>query len=119
VLTGGVPAGFGGRNTGAEIGISNSGHFVYTSNRGHDSIAVFSVNPTDHSLRFVETMSAQGKTPTNFALDPSGAYLVAGNEGSDSMVVFRVDQETGHLTPTGEVELNVLGPACLLFVPAQ
>jgi len=113
-----LPADFSGRSSGAEIGMTRNGRFVYASNRGHDSITIFAVNP-DHSLKFMETVSTQGKTPRNFALDPSGAFLIAGNEGSNSLVVFRVDEETGKLRQTGPIVPDTPGPACLIFVPAQ
>ena len=114
-----LPAGYTGRNSGAEIAVGPSGRFVYASNRGHDSIAVFSINPADYKLRLVEHVSTRGKTPRNFAFDPTGAYLVAGNEGSSSLAVFRANGETGALTPMGDVVTGALAPACLLFVPAN
>lgn len=112
-----LPDGFSGESTTAELEVHPSGRFLYVSNRGHDSIAVFSVNP-DGKLAFVEHVSTQGKTPRNFAIDPTGAYLFAANQNTDNIVLFRIDQKTGRLTPTGAV-LKVDAPVSLAFLPAQ
>ena len=85
----------------AEVLVHPSGRFLYGSNRGHDSIAVFSIDEKSGRLTFVETQPTQGSTPRGFGIDPTGAYLLAGNQRSDSVVVFRINQETGRLTPTG------------------
>src|SRR5436190_14910288 len=97
-----LPSGFSGRNSGAEIALGPSGKFVYTSNRGHDSIAIFAIDPAKHTVQLIENVPTEGKTPRNFAFDPTGKWLVAGNEASDSLVVFRADPETGKLTRTGD-----------------
>jgi len=91
---------------------------VYVSNRGHDSIAVFSVEQATGKLTPIQHALTQGKTPRNFSLDPTGEYLFAANQGSDTVVLFKVDQETGKLTPTGE-PISVPKPVCVLFVKAQ
>ena len=111
-----LPPDFKGQNTCAEIQIHPSGKFVYGSNRGHDSIAVFRVNPKDGRLQRTESVSAGGKTPRHFAVDPSGKWLLAENQDSDNVVVFAIDPITGHLTPTGETA-EVGAPVCLVFVP--
>ena len=111
-----LPKEFSGESTAAEIQIHPSGKFVYASNRGDDSIAVFAVDQAQGRLTFVERVATAGKTPRNFALDPSGAWLLAANQNSDDIVIFRVDQKTGRLTPTGQV-VQLSAPVCVVFVP--
>jgi len=110
-----LPEGFKGNNDTAEIHVSDDGQFLYGSNRGHDSIAVFSLDPTTGTPKFVEAVPTGGKTPRNFELAPGGAYLLAANQESDNIVVFKVDKKTGHLTPTGEV-LEAPSPVSIRFV---
>lgn len=110
-----LPADFKGENNCAEVQVHKSGKFVYGSNRGHDSIAVFKVDPGKGTLTMVEQASTQGKTPRNFRVDPTGAYMLAANMNSDSVVVFKVDQKTGKLTPTGQ-KIEVASPVCIKFL---
>jgi 6-phosphogluconolactonase len=110
-----LPDGFSGDNTAAEIAIHPGGRFLYASNRGPDTIAVFSINPAKGTLAHVEFVSTNGKTPRNFAIDPTGSWLLAANQESDDVVVFRINRKTGRLTPTGQV-LRVPSPTCLKFV---
>ena len=110
-----LPEGYEETSHTAEVVAHPSGKFLYGSNRGHDSIAVFSVDQATGKLTSVEQVSTQGKTPRNFALDPTGAYLFAENQATDDVFQFRVDQETGRLTPTGQ-KLSVGAPVCLRFV---
>ncbi len=102
----------------AEVLVHPSGRFLYGSNRGHDSIAVFSIDEKSGRLTFVETQPTQGATPRGFGIDPTGAYLLAGNQRSDSVVVFRINQETGRLTPTGN-RIAVGAPVSVKFVGAR
>jgi len=102
----------------AEIRVHPSGKFVYGSNRGPDSIAVFSVDATTGTLHPIEYVSTQGKTPRGFNIDPTGSYLIAGNQDSDSLVVFRIDQKTGRLTPTGQ-KLEAYAPVDVEFVAVK
>ena len=102
----------------AEIRVHPSGKFVYGSNRGPDSIAVFSVDSTSGTLHPIEYVSTQGKTPRGFNIDPTGSYLIAGNQDSDSLVVFRIDQKTGRLTPTGQ-KLEAYAPVDVEFVAVK
>jgi 6-phosphogluconolactonase len=111
-----LPEKFTGNNDAAEIAIHPSGKFLYASNRGHDSIAVFSVAPATGTLTHVEFVPTKGKTPRNFAIDPTGSWLLVANQASDDVVVFRIDNKSGRLTPTGQV-LSVPSPACVKFVP--
>jgi 6-phosphogluconolactonase len=109
-----VPDGFSGDNSGAEIATHPSGKFVYASNRGDDSIAIFKIDAAKGTLTSAGRVPTQGKTPRGFAIDPSGRFLVAGNQNSGSVVVFRIDQQTGGLTPTGTV-LQVGSPVNVVF----
>jgi 6-phosphogluconolactonase len=110
-----LPAGFSGRNDAAEIAIHPSGRFLYTSNRGHESIAVFAIDPKAGTLTLVADVPTGGKEPRHFALDPSGQYLLAENQLSGNIVEFRIDPATGKLTATGEV-LQVPSPVCVAFL---
>jgi 6-phosphogluconolactonase len=112
-----LPASFTGANTTAEIAVHPSGRFVYGSNRGHDSIAVFGADGRTGALTPVGHMSTGGRTPRNFALDPEGRWLVAANQNSSSLVVFRVDEKTGMLERVGEPTVVPM-PVCVLFVPS-
>jgi 6-phosphogluconolactonase len=98
----------------AEIAVHPSGRFVYGSNRGHDSIAVFAVG-NGGALTLVEYQSTRGRTPRNFALDPSGRWLIAGNQQSGTLAVFSIDQETGALSPAGPLT-GVGSPVSVLFM---
>jgi 6-phosphogluconolactonase len=109
-----LPADFKGNSTCAEVQVHPSGKFVYGSNRGHDSIAVFATNPATGYVTLVEHQPTQGKTPRHFALDPGGKWLLAENQDSDSIVVFRVDLKTGRLHSTGQTA-EVGAPVCLVF----
>jgi 6-phosphogluconolactonase len=110
-----LPKDFSGINTAAEIVLAPNGKFLYASNRGHDSIAVFSVDIQSGKLTFVEHQSTQGRTPRHFAIDPTGRWLLAENQGFDSVVVFAIDADTGKLKPTGQT-VSVGAPVCAVFV---
>jgi len=111
----GLPEGFKGRNDAAEIAIHPSGKFLYTANRGQDTIAVFSIDPSKGTLTHLENVPTQGKEPRNFVIDPTGRYLLAENQNSDTIVEFKIDSTTGKLTPTGEV-VHIPAPVCLTFL---
>jgi 6-phosphogluconolactonase len=100
----------------AEIALHPNGRFIYASNRGHDSIAVFAVAPTGGKLTAAGHTATQGKFPRHFALDPSGRFLLAANQNSGTLVLFLVDEQSGALTPTGE-SVDVPAPTCVRFVP--
>ena len=102
----------------AEVLVHPSGRFLYGSNRGHDSISLFTIDQSTGRLTFVETTPTGGSTPRGFGIDPTGAYLIAGNQRSDSVVVFRVDPESGKLTATGS-RLDVGAPVSVKFVSAR
>jgi 6-phosphogluconolactonase len=109
-----LPKDFTGTNTSADIHVSLDGRFVYCSNRGHDSIACFNIDPRTGRLTFIAHASTGGKTPRNFAIDPTGAFLLVANQKSDNIVTFRRDRETGRLSATGHVA-EVPSPVCLKF----
>jgi 6-phosphogluconolactonase len=114
-----LPQGFTGQSSTAEIQIDPAGKFLYVSNRGHDSIAIFAIDPVKGTLTPVDYVLTQGKTPRYFALDPTGAFLLAANQNSNTIVPFRVDRNTGRLTPTGQVVEDTPEPVCIVFVPAK
>ena len=113
-----LPKTFSGNSTAAEIQIHPSGKFLFASNRGDDSIAVFAIDSGTGALTHVENDPTSGKTPRNFAIDPTGSWLLSANQDSGNIVVFRIDQKTGHLTPTGDV-FQIPSPTCLKFVALQ
>jgi 6-phosphogluconolactonase len=92
-----------------------SGRFVYGSNRGHDSIAVYRIHQDSGRLDQVEVEPIGGRTPRNFAIDPSGQFLLAEGQDSDSITVFRIHPESGALEPTG-TKLQVPSPVCIRFL---
>jgi 6-phosphogluconolactonase len=106
-----LTAKFDGKSAAAEVQVHPSGRFVYGSNRGHDSIAVFAVDKKSGKLTLIEHQSTQGKTPRNFAIDPTGAWLLVENQMSDNVVVFNIDAETGQLKTTGQI-VTVGSPVC-------
>ena len=110
-----LPAKFSGISFCAEVGVHPTGKFVYGSNRGHDSIAVFGFDPASGKLTCLDYQSTQGKTPRHFAMDPTGQWLFTENQSSDSIVIFRIDSQTGRLQPTGQ-SVSVGAPVCAVFV---
>jgi 6-phosphogluconolactonase len=113
-----LPSGFKGSSYCAEVQVHPSGKFLYASNRGHESIAVFAVDPKTGILSLVGHQSSQIKMPRGFGIDPTGAYLLAANQSSHSIVVFRIDQTTGQLTQTGTAA-EVPVPVCVKIVPQE
>lgn len=113
-----LPAGFTGESTTAEVQVHPSGKFLYGSNRGHNSIAIFHIDPASGKLTPIGHESTQGATPRNFRMDPSGRFLLAANQDTDSVVVFRIDPATGKLTPTGQ-KVDVSMPVCIRMIPAK
>jgi 6-phosphogluconolactonase len=98
----------------AQIMVEPGGNFVYVSNRGHDSIAMFRIDPSSGRITALGNVSTQGRTPRNFNIDPSGKRLYAANQSSDTIVTFNINQQTGALEPTGQVT-EVGAPVCILF----
>ena len=112
-----LPEGFDkSKNSTAELAVRPDGQFAYVSNRGHNSIAIFRIDPQSGRLTPAGHQSTQGKTPRGFGIDPSGEFLVAGNQDSDTVVVFRIDGASGALTPTGPATA-VPSPVSVTFLP--
>ena len=112
-----LPDTFVGSSRAAEIAVAPSGRFVYASNRGHDSVAVFSIDAASGRLAPVSWHESGGKTPRFFAFDAAGRFLFVANEDSDEIVAFNADAATGKLSPTGEV-IRTGSPVCIVFAPA-
>ena len=111
-----LPEDYVGNNSTAEIQFAPSGKFLYVSNRGHNSIVIFSVDQASGKLTQIGWEATRGRTPRFFGLDPTGRLLYAANLDSDTIVAFRVDTETGTLTPTGHV-VETGSPSCIIFCP--
>jgi 6-phosphogluconolactonase len=110
-----LPDGFAGPNSCADIHIDPSGRYLYGSNRGHNSIAIFAVDPPEGTLRSLGHISTGGRTPRNFGIDPSGTFLLAANQDTDTVVTFRIEQATGALTATGQIA-DIPSPVCVCIV---
>ena len=109
-----LPKGYRGKSSTAEIRVHPGGRFLYGSNRGHDSIAVYRISETSGNLTLVEHEPTRGKTPRNFTIDPSGQWLVAANQDSGTLAVFRINDKSGALTPVGPL-VNVGSPVSVVF----
>ena len=107
-----LPEGYAGRNSTAEVAAHPDGKLLFGSNRGHDSIAIFTVDATTGALLAAGHQPTGGKNPRHFAIDPTGAYLLAANQDSDTIAVFRIDRATGRLHPVGS-PARVPKPVCL------
>ncbi|HEX4567442.1 MAG TPA: lactonase family protein, partial [Vicinamibacterales bacterium] len=99
----------------AEILLAPSGKFLYGSTRGHDSISVYSIDPSSGRLEFVSNTKLPGKTPRGFGITPDGGYMLVAHQNSDSVVVFRIDKATGKLTSTSST-IAVGKPVDIKFV---
>jgi 6-phosphogluconolactonase len=111
-----IPADFKDENNSGELALDSAGRFLYASNRGHDSVTLFSIDRRTGLLKLEQVEPSGGKIPRNIALDPSENHLLAANQDSDNVVVFNRDQKSGRLTPNGDV-LNLPSPVCIVFVP--
>lgn len=109
-----LPESFVGTSRAAEIDVDKAGLFLYASNRGYDSIALFSINQQNGLLSFIEAFPTGGRTPRFFALSPSGQFLYAANEDTDTIVTFSVDPATGRLSLTGQI-VETGSPVCMVF----
>jgi len=109
-----LPSDFKGSSTCAEVRVHPNGKFLYGSNRGHDSITVYRIDPEKGTLTFVEHETAGIKTPRNFNIDPTGAFCLVANLDGDNVGVFRIDRTTGALTPMGQ-KVTVGQPCCIRF----
>jgi 6-phosphogluconolactonase len=109
-----LPSGDDGQNIGADIHVAPSGRFVYASNRGHDSIAIFAIDPESGGLALVGWAPTMGRAPGSFGIDSSGSLLLVANQESSTIVSFRIDPFSGVLKATGQ-SLLVPTPVCLKF----
>ncbi len=107
-----------GQNAPADIHLHPNGRFLYMSNRGQDTIAVFAIDDATAQLRPIEFVSTGGSWPRNFAIDPSGEFLLVANQRSDTITCFRIDRRSGRLTNTGQ-SVSVKAPVCIRFVAAE
>ncbi|WP_119157847.1 lactonase family protein [Caldimonas tepidiphila] len=112
-----LPDDFTGNSRAAAIAVDAAGRTLYASNRGHDSIAVFRIDPATGRLGFAAAVPSGGRTPRAFSLSPDGRRLYALNEDSDTIVTFAVDALSGHLAPTGQIAHSG-SPVCMVFSPA-
>ena len=110
-----LPKDFKGESYCADIHISKDGTYLYGSNRGHNSISVFKVNPKDQTLNLLETVSVEGNWPRNFGITPDGKRMLVANQKSGNITVFNIDHETGKLRFTGK-EIKLPAPVCIEFL---
>jgi 6-phosphogluconolactonase len=111
-----LPADIKDRDGAAEIKLDSAGRYLYASNRGYNSIAVFSVNKENGMLTEVQIEKIDGKMPRYITLDPEGEHLLVANQKTDNIATFSVDQNTGKITPTGR-SVSLSSPVCLAFLP--
>jgi 6-phosphogluconolactonase len=111
-----VPEHFDGENTAAEIGIHPSGKYLYVSNRGHNSVVLFRIDPERGTLTYVEEQSTGGRGPLHFGIEPSAVHLAIANQESDTVLVARIDPGNGRLKPSG-VFATAPSPTCVKFLP--
>lgn len=110
-----LPEGFSENNSTAEVQVHPSGKFLYGSNRGHNSIAVFAIDQAKGTLKPLEHAPTQGRTPRNFGVSPGGTHLWAANQNSNNITIFKIDSASGKLTPTG-TNLEIGSPVCVKFL---
>jgi len=115
-VTAASPGGTVADNHPADVHVAASGRYLYASNRGDDTIAVFAIDPASGQVSPVQQIPSGGRSPRNFTLDPTGRFLIAANQRSDGIVSFRVDGESGRLAPTGS-SVELAAPVCVKFHP--
>jgi 6-phosphogluconolactonase len=113
-----LPEWYSGISSTAQILVSSDGRFVYGSNRGHDSIAVFACDPATGQLTAVGEHWTFGETPRNFNIDPTGNFMYVGHQNTDNIAVFKIDKATGKLEFTGQQMLSPGQPVCIVFQTA-
>jgi len=111
-----LPEYFTGANSGAEVDIHPSGKYLYVSNRGHNSVVLFTVDSNKGTLTYVEEQGTGGFKPRHFGIEPSGAHLAVANQDSDTVLVARIDAGNGRLKPSS-VFANAPSPVCVKFLP--
>jgi 6-phosphogluconolactonase len=113
-----LPASFDGDSTTAEIDVHPSGKFLYGSNRGHDSVVLFTINETNGTLSWVEDQTSGGRTPRHFGIQPSGEHMVIANQATDTLLACRIDAANGRLKSSG-VFAEAPTPVCAVFLPPR
>lgn len=113
-----LPPWFDGTNSATEIAVHPKDSFLFASNRGHNTVVLFSIDPGKGTLTYVEDQDAGGKTPRHFGLDPTAEHLAIANQESDNILLCRIDGGTGRLKPSG-VFTAVPAPACVKFLPPR
>ena len=113
-----LPEGFTGKSYCAEVQVHPNGKFLYGSNRGHDSIAIYSIDEKTGLLKLSGFEPTQGSFPRNFGIDPEGQYLIAANQKGNNLVMFKIDPSTGLIKPTGQ-KMDLPAPVCIKFFPAK
>jgi 6-phosphogluconolactonase len=109
-----LPTGFTGTSTAGEIAVHPNGRLLYASNRGHETVAHFQIDPTNGHLSGRGQTDVLGKSCRHFAIDPTGRILIAANSHSDQLIAFRINHDTGDLTPTGS-QMTISQPVCIVF----
>ncbi|MEI6168509.1 MAG: lactonase family protein [bacterium] len=111
-----LPEGYTGETTCAEVRVHPGGKFLYGSNRGHDSIVIYKINPDTGRLTLLGFQNSGIKNPRNFNIDPTGQYCVVANQDANTVIVFRINPESGMLAPTGQA-ITIGAPVCVRFMP--
>ncbi|HBG77994.1 MAG TPA: 6-phosphogluconolactonase [Phycisphaerales bacterium] len=111
-----IPKDYKGETYTSEIEVHPSGKYLYGSNRGHNSIAVFEIDKNKGTLTMVDIQPCGGKWPRHFGIDPTGKWMLIGNEQSDLLSLFGIDSKSGKLTQTG-ISISVPSPVCIRFMP--
>lgn len=112
-----LPAGYDGYNDSADIHLGTSGRYLYCSNRGHNSIAVFEVDQDNGQLTLIQHIACGGDSPRNFVITPSGGHLLVAHQKTGNITVFTVDVESGQLTKQNS-SLQLQSPVCMKFAIA-
>jgi 6-phosphogluconolactonase len=107
-----LPANYNEKSYTADIHISPDGKFLYGSNRGHNSLAIYAINQKTGTLKLIDIESVKGNWPRNFMIDPTGNFILVANEKSDNVTIFKRNKLTGMLTATGK-EMKISMPVCL------
>jgi len=110
-----LPPDFEGKSYCADIHISNDGKYLYGSNRGHNSIAIFEINPSSNELTFKGTVLVEGDWPRNFVLSPNGKFMLVANQRSGNITIFKISSENGMPEFTGK-DIKLPAPVCLEFL---
>jgi len=107
-----LPEGYQGSSSCAEVQITPTGDLLFGSNRGHNSLVTYAIDPDQGTLRLLGHVSTRGSIPRNFTVDPSGNWVIVANQDSDNLAVFRIDHSAGALIPTGD-PVEAPTPVCV------